>query len=210
MWGVCFRFSSWRQRGACHRPVDRSRLQRWAASLPSGRPSSWGEPLTEAILPGTWLWVAGATNLYRLAGLVPVMGLVALAMAGTSGRSVRWSALLVALVGLEWTLGSPIAWRLPTTPDSAGPVEHWLRARPRTGADRPSRPGAAATTRASASSAAPRTSRRRRGLALLGLRRARRVALREPSRPVDEAQQRLRRHHRTIIKFSLFFCSILF
>ena len=127
-------------------------LMVWAAwkHVPSRRPAAiaviggvlalgpalfvWGEPLTEAILPGTLLWVAGATNLYRLAGLVPVMGLLAVGLALSTRCSVRVAVLALLAVGLEWSVGTPLPLRLAATPDPAGPVEDWLRDHPRGGA----------------------------------------------------------------------------
>ena len=127
-------------------------LMVWAAwkHVPSRRPAAiavfggvlalgpalfvWGEPLTEAILPGTLLWVAGATNLYRLAGLVPVMGLLAVGLALSARCSARVAALALMAVGLEWSVGAPLPLRLAATPDPAGPVEDWLRDHPRGGA----------------------------------------------------------------------------
>ncbi len=94
----------------------------------------WGEPLTDAILPGTLLWVAGATNLYRLAGLVPVMGLLAVGLALSARCSGRWAALALLGVGLEWSMGAPLPLRLASVPDPAGSVEAWLRDHPRAGA----------------------------------------------------------------------------
>ena len=86
----------------------------------------WGEPVTGAVLPGTWLWAAGATNLYRLAGLVPVMGLVAVAVGMSTRLGGRYACGLLAVVGIEWTLGAPVSLAVPTVDDPAGAVETWL------------------------------------------------------------------------------------
>lgn len=93
-----------------------------------------GEPYTSAILPGTWLWVAGATNLYRLAGLVPVLGMVAVVTAlSRAGRPpLVWGALVAVMV--EWTVGAPVSMRMPTVPNPAGAVEAFLAHDPTPGA----------------------------------------------------------------------------
>lgn len=91
----------------------------------------WGQRM-DLGLPGMALWAAGATNLYRLAGLAPVAGLGAAAL--WLRDRPRWAALALLLVGLEWTAGTPLRLRLPTTENPVGPVEQWLRDQPGPGA----------------------------------------------------------------------------
>lgn len=86
---------------------------------------------TSLALPGAVLFEAGATNLYRLAGLVPVAGLGALVLA-LPGRP-RLAAALLVLVGLEWATGAPLPLKTQTVRNPAGPVERWLRGQERRG-----------------------------------------------------------------------------
>ncbi len=116
-------WSAWRN-GASRRPIAVAVVGGLLALGPAL--FFFGEAYTSAILPGTLLWVVGATNLYRLAGLVPVFGLVgvALALSAQNRPRLAWGAL--AAVALEWAVGSPVSWKLPTVPDPAGAVEAWL------------------------------------------------------------------------------------
>jgi hypothetical protein len=85
----------------------------------------WGQ-LIGLPLPGLALWELGATNAYRLAGLVPLF-LVAAMGQGTRSRAL--SPLLgVALI--EGLLAAPIPARLPSLPSPADEVTEWLSEQP--------------------------------------------------------------------------------
>lgn len=85
-----------------------------------------GVAQSAAVLPGIWIWATGASNLYRLGGLVPCLGLVVVASGFAATRWRRFSAFALLLVGCEWWLGAPLAVSIPTTPDPAGVVEEYL------------------------------------------------------------------------------------
>ncbi len=81
-------------------------------------------------LPGALLWSSGATNLYRLAGLVPLAGIAALVI----GSRSRWlPTLALVLIAAEWFTGAPLRLKVATTADPAGPVEAWMATQPRGG-----------------------------------------------------------------------------
>ena len=124
-------WAAWRHRGA-RRPAAVA-LAGFVVALGPAL-FVYGLPLTPAVLPGTLIWLAGATNLYRLAGLVPVVGLVAVACALSASPARRWGGVALALVGLEWGLGAPLPAVLPTLADPAGDVEAWLADQPGDGA----------------------------------------------------------------------------
>jgi len=84
-------------------------------------------------LPGAALHAIGATNLYRLAGLVPGALLAAVAI-GLARSPPRRAALLWFVIALDWGLAPSIPLRLPTVVDPAGAVEAWIAARPEPGA----------------------------------------------------------------------------
>ena len=81
--------------------------------------------------PAQVLSELGARNLYRVAGLLPVAGLAALALAWHRRRMLWAVWLAVAVEGL-WL--APIPLQLPVTPDPTGAVEAWLAAQPEPGA----------------------------------------------------------------------------
>jgi len=114
-----------------HPPARRPAFIAFMAAVLALGPALYvfGTAYTPAVLPGTWLWMAGATNLYRLAGLVPVVGLLALAC-------VRHRLMPVAMVAVavEWLVGTPLPLQLPTTPNPAGTVENWIAEQPIEGA----------------------------------------------------------------------------
>jgi len=114
-----------------HRKVRRPALVALAAAIVALGPALYvyGTPRTPAVLPGTWLWAVGATNYYRLAGLVPVVGLVGLA-------SVRhkWMPIALMAIAAEWLVGAPLDVKVPTLASPAGEVEDWLASQPEEGA----------------------------------------------------------------------------
>lgn len=114
-----------------HKAARRPALLALAAGVVALGPALYvfGTARSPAVLPGTALWMAGATNLYRLAGLVPVMGLIGLAC-------LRHKLVPVAIVAvaLEWLVGAPLPLRIPTTADPASEVETWLAAQTDRGA----------------------------------------------------------------------------
>ncbi len=132
MWGW---WRWWRRRvrpGAAGPPARRPFWPCWRACSPwASTLRLWGQPVGPAWLPGRLLWELGASNLYRLAGLVPLGLVVAVTLAWRRGPAL--GALMLA-VGLEWAVGAPLPLRLPTTPNPSGPVEAWLRAQATAGA----------------------------------------------------------------------------
>jgi hypothetical protein len=82
-----------------------------------------GRLVWENALPGAWLLATGAKNLYRLAGVLPLL-LLAAVLPRWTGRS---AVALVAVVALDWLLLSPLPVRLATVANPVGAVEAWLR-----------------------------------------------------------------------------------